>query len=126
MTRDADGASLAGAILQGANRTFLVPAVLAKVLESGEDAVKMFSQLKTYAYGASPMPLPLLRAALKAWPYTEFIQAYGLTEVCGVVSRLMPEAHRDPDHQEQDQRRAHRAQRSPHEGDGLTQRESLS
>ena len=92
MTRDADGASLAGAILQGANRTFLVPAVLAKVLESGEDAVKLFSQLKTYAYGASPMPLPLLRAALKAWPDTDFIQAYGLTEVCGVVSRLMPEA----------------------------------
>ena len=29
MTRDPDGASLAGAILNGANRTFLVPAVLA-------------------------------------------------------------------------------------------------
>ena len=100
MTRDVDGASLAGAILQGANRTFLVPAVLAKVLESGDDAVKLFSQLKTYAYGASPMPLPLLRAALEAWPDTEFIQAYGLTEVCGVVSRLMPEPHRDTDHPE--------------------------
>ena len=46
------------------------------------------------------MPLPLLRAALEAWPDTEFIQAYGLTEVCGVVSRLMPEPHRDPDHPE--------------------------
>ncbi len=80
MTRDVDGAALAAGILQGANRTFLVPAVLAKVLESGDDAVKLFSQLKTYAYGASPMPLPLLRAALKAWPDTEFIQAYGLTE----------------------------------------------
>jgi acyl-CoA synthetase (AMP-forming)/AMP-acid ligase II len=86
--------SLAGGILKGANRTFLVPAVLAKVLESGDDAVKLFSALKTYAYGASPMPLPLLRAALKAWPNTDFIQAYGLTEVCGVVSRLMPEDHR--------------------------------
>lgn len=94
MTRDADGASLAGGILAGANRTFLVPAVLAKVLESGPDAVKLFSALKTYAYGASPMPLPLLRQALAAWPETEFIQVYGLTEVCGVVSRLMPEDHR--------------------------------
>ncbi|KIU17844.1 long-chain-fatty-acid--CoA ligase [Mycolicibacterium llatzerense] len=94
MTRDADGASLAGGILAGANRTFLVPAVLAKVLETGPDAVKLFSALKTYAYGASPMPLPLLRQALQAWPETEFIQAYGLTEVCGVVSRLMPEDHR--------------------------------
>ena len=32
MTREVDGMSLAGAILKGANRTFLVPAVLAKVL----------------------------------------------------------------------------------------------
>src|ERR1700710_1920468 len=94
MTRDVDGAALAGAILQGANRTFLVPAVLAKVLESGEDAVKLFAALKTYGYGASPMPLPLLRSALQAWPDTDFIQAYGLTEVCGVISRLMPEDHR--------------------------------
>ena len=35
MTRDPDGASLAGAILNGANRTFLVPAVLAQVLQAG-------------------------------------------------------------------------------------------
>jgi len=38
--------------------------------------------------------LPLLRQALEAWPNTDFIQAYGLTEVCGVISRLMPEDHR--------------------------------
>jgi acyl-CoA synthetase (AMP-forming)/AMP-acid ligase II len=100
MTRDVDGMALAGAILKGANRTFLVPAVLAKVLESGEDAVKLFGALKTYSYGASPMPLPLLRAALEAWPNTDFIQAYGLTELCGVISHLLPEAHRATDHPE--------------------------
>ncbi|TRW86333.1 long-chain-fatty-acid--CoA ligase [Mycolicibacterium sp. 018/SC-01/001] len=100
MTREVDGASLAGAIFKGANRTFLVPAVLAKVLESGEDAVKLFSSLKTYGYGASPMPLPLLRQALQAWPNTDFIQAYGLTEVCGVISHLLPEDHRDPGREE--------------------------
>ncbi|MBJ7341883.1 long-chain-fatty-acid--CoA ligase [Mycolicibacterium sp.] len=94
MTRDVDGAQLAGGILSGANRTFLVPAVLAKVLESGDDAVKLFSALKTYGYGASPMPLPLLRKALEAWPETDFIQAYGLTEVGGVISLLAPEDHR--------------------------------
>ncbi|MET0999989.1 MAG: long-chain-fatty-acid--CoA ligase [Marmoricola sp.] len=100
MTRDPDGASLAGAIMQGANRTFLVPAVLAQVLQSGDDAVKLFGNLKTYCYGASPMPLPLLRAALEAWPDTEFIQVYGLTELCGVITHLMPEAHRDEAHPE--------------------------
>ncbi|WP_278258846.1 AMP-binding protein [Nocardioides convexus] len=40
MTREPDAASLAGAILAGANRTFLVPAVLAQVLQAGPDAVK--------------------------------------------------------------------------------------
>ena len=100
MTRDPDGASLAGAIMQGANRTFLVPAVLAQVLQSGDDAVKLFGQLKTYCYGAAPMPMPLLRAAIKAWPDTDFIQVYGLTEVCGVITHLLPEAHRDEAHPE--------------------------
>jgi acyl-CoA synthetase (AMP-forming)/AMP-acid ligase II len=100
MTRDPDGASLAGAIMAGANRTFLVPAVLAQVLQSGDDAVRLFGQLKTYCYGAAPMPLPLLRAAIAAWPSTDFLQVYGLTELCGVITHLMPEAHRDTEHPE--------------------------
>ena len=100
MTRDPDGASLAGAIMQGANRTFLVPAVLAQVLQSGPDAIKVFGRLKTYCYGAAPMPMPLLRAAIEAWPDTDFIQVYGLTEVCGVITHLMPPEHRDPEHPE--------------------------
>jgi len=100
MTRDPDGPSLAGAIMAGANRTFLVPAVLAQVLQSGEQAVAVFGKLKTYMYGASPMPLPLLRAAMQAWPETDFIQVYGLTEVAGVATHLMPDAHRDTSHPE--------------------------
>ncbi|GAB2886676.1 long-chain-fatty-acid--CoA ligase [Nocardioides pacificus] len=100
MTRDPDGASLAGAILAGANRTFLVPAVLAQVLQSGPDAVKLFGALKTYTYGAAPMPLPLLRAAMEAWPETDFIQVYGLTEVAGVATHLLADAHRDTEHPE--------------------------
>lgn len=94
MTREPDGASLAGAILAGANCTFLVPAVLAQVLQAGPDAVTLFAALKTYTYGASPMPPPLLRAAMEAWPGTDFIQVYGLTEVSGVATHLMPDEHR--------------------------------
>ena len=100
MTRDPDGASLAWGILNGANRTFLVPAVLAQVLQSGPDAVKLFGALKTYTYGAAPMPTPLLRAAMEAWPETEFMQVYGLTEVAGVITHLLPAAHHDTEHPE--------------------------
>ncbi|HWI43057.1 MAG TPA: long-chain-fatty-acid--CoA ligase [Nocardioides sp.] len=94
MTREPDAASLVGAILAGANRTFLVPAVLAQVLQAGGDAMKLFGHLKTYTYGAAPMPPPLLRAAMEAWPETDFLQVYGLTEVAGVATHLLPEEHR--------------------------------
>jgi acyl-CoA synthetase (AMP-forming)/AMP-acid ligase II len=100
ITREADGAALAGAMLGGATRTFLVPAVLAKVLEMGPDAVALFSRLRTFVYGASPMPLALLRQALAAFPDTGFVQVYGLTEVCGAVTQLSPAAHRDESHPE--------------------------
>jgi acyl-CoA synthetase (AMP-forming)/AMP-acid ligase II len=100
MTREPDGGSLAQAILNGANCAFLVPAVLAQVLQSGEDAVKLFGALKLYTYGAAPMPSALLRAAMQAWPQTRFMQVYGLTEVCGVITHLLPEAHHDAEHPE--------------------------
>jgi acyl-CoA synthetase (AMP-forming)/AMP-acid ligase II len=74
--------------------------VLAQVLQAGPDAVRLFGALKTYTYGAAPMPLPLLRAAMEAWPNTDFIQVYGLTEVAGVATHLLPDAHRDADHPE--------------------------
>ncbi len=95
MTREPDADSLAGAILAGATATFLVPAVLAQVLRSGPEAVALFGRLTTYTYGAAPMPLPLLREAAAAWPDTDFIQVYGLTEVAGVATHLMPEEHRE-------------------------------
>jgi acyl-CoA synthetase (AMP-forming)/AMP-acid ligase II len=100
MTREADGPSLAAAIMAGANRTFLVPAVLAQILQAGPEAIALFGRLKSYCYGASPMPLPLLRAAMAAWPDTDFLQVYGLTEVAGVATVLMPEDHRDSSHPE--------------------------
>ena len=95
MTREVDGASLAGAMLAGATRTFLVPAVLAKVMEMGPDTITLFTRLRTFVYGASPMPPALLRQALVDFPDTDFVQLYGLTEVCGAVTQLSPEAHRD-------------------------------
>ena len=95
MTREPDAASLGGAIMAGATATFLVPAVLAQVLRSGPEAVALFGRLTTFTYGAAPMPLPLLREAMAAWPDTDFIQVYGLTEVAGVATHLMPEVHRE-------------------------------
>ncbi|MGC0363053.1 acyl-CoA synthetase (AMP-forming)/AMP-acid ligase II [Rhodococcus sp. 27YEA15] len=94
-TREADGPSIFAGLGAGANIAFLVPPVIAGVLAAGEQAVGAFRAFKRITYGAAPMPLPLLRAALAAWPDTEFVQVYGMTEMAGVVTALMPDVHRD-------------------------------
>ena len=99
MTRDVDGAALAAGILGASNRTFLVPAVLAKVLESGDDAVKLFRQLQT------PRTAPP-RCRCRSSRGTEGLAGHRIHpgvrphRVSGVVTRLMPEAHRDEDRSE--------------------------
>ncbi len=98
MTREPDGPSLLGAIAAGASHAFLVPAVVAAIVQAGERAMAAFGRLRYLGYGASPMPLPVLRTVLAAWPATRFIQVYGMTELSGVVTTLNPDAHRDHDH----------------------------
>ncbi|UYM03527.1 long-chain-fatty-acid--CoA ligase [Solicola gregarius] len=100
MTREPEPKALAAAIMAGANHAFLVPAVAAGILAAGEDAIALFSRLRLFTYGASPMPPPVLRAAQAAWPDTKFLQVYGMTEMAGVITHLLPEAHDDPSHQE--------------------------
>jgi acyl-CoA synthetase (AMP-forming)/AMP-acid ligase II len=75
--------------------TFLVPALLAAIVQVPGVADRDFSALKAVSYGASPMPLPVLRACLKLFPDVMH-QVYGMTEACGVVSALSPEDHADP------------------------------
>jgi acyl-CoA synthetase (AMP-forming)/AMP-acid ligase II len=72
-----------------------VPAVVSTFLAGGEQVIGALGGLKYLAYGAAPMPVPLLRKALAAWPRVNFVQVYGQTEVAGVVTTLGPAAHRD-------------------------------
>jgi len=95
-TREPDPASLLAAFAAGATHAFLVPAVVAGLLAGGERAIAAMSGLKYLIYGAAPMPLPVLRQALAAWPRLNFIQVYGQTELAGVISALSAQAHRDP------------------------------
>jgi acyl-CoA synthetase (AMP-forming)/AMP-acid ligase II len=100
LTRDPDAASLAGALAAGATHAFLVPAVVGGIMAAGDKAIALFKRLRYLSYGASPMPLPLLRAALAAWPDTSFLQVYGMTELSGMVTALDEAAHRDTGHPE--------------------------
>ena len=100
LLREPTPAALFGAIARGAMHAFVVPAVIAGVLGAGDQAIAAFGGLRTIAYGASPMPLPMLRSALAAWPSAGLVQVYGMTELSGAVTMLTPAEHRDESHPE--------------------------
>lgn len=97
---EVDATLLAGGVMAGCTHVFLVPAVVAALIAAGPAAMGLFSRLKGFGYGAAPMPLPVLRAAMEAWPDTEFQQVYGMTEMGGVITVLNDAAHRDESHPE--------------------------
>ncbi|MDQ3989477.1 MAG: long-chain-fatty-acid--CoA ligase [Actinomycetota bacterium] len=74
--------------------TFFVPALLSFLVQVPGVRDRDFSALRCLCYGASPMPLPLLRTCLDAFP-TDFYQVYGMTEACGAVTLLGPVEHCD-------------------------------
>jgi acyl-CoA synthetase (AMP-forming)/AMP-acid ligase II len=75
--------------------TFYVPALMAAMLQVPGMAERDYSSLTALSYGASPMPLPVMRGCLGVFPGIMH-QVYGMTEQCGVVSSLGPEDHADP------------------------------
>ncbi|KPF64781.1 long-chain-fatty-acid--CoA ligase [Porphyrobacter sp. AAP60] len=81
------------AIEAGATHMFIVPAALQMVVQHPRAATTDFSNLKYLMYGAAPMPLELLKEAVRTMPTTKFLQAYGMTETSGTISILPPEDH---------------------------------
>ncbi|SLN73029.1 long-chain-fatty-acid--CoA ligase [Oceanibacterium hippocampi] len=75
--------------------TILVPAVILMVLQDPESRRTDFSSLRSLFYGASPIPLDLLRRAMQVIG-CQFIQLYGLTETTGAITYLAPGDH-DPE-----------------------------
>jgi acyl-CoA synthetase (AMP-forming)/AMP-acid ligase II len=71
-----------------------VPAVLQLLLQTPICRQTDFSSLRHIVYGASPIPLDLLRDALATFR-CDFGQIYGLTETTGTITYLPPEDH-DP------------------------------
>ena len=72
----------------------LVPAVIQMLLQSPECATTNFSCLNRILYGASPIPMSVLRQAVDVFS-CDFEQGYGLTETVGPVATLRPADHID-------------------------------
>jgi len=73
--------------------TILVPTMINFLLNYAEFDNYDMSSLRTYLYGASPMPVPLLKLALEKIPVLP-TQGYGMTEGAPLVTVLRPEDHK--------------------------------
>lgn len=78
---------------QGVTRMFIVPAALQMVIQHPRAATTDFSGVKYVLYGAAPIPLELLREAVRMIPAAGFLQCYGMTETTGTVAVLPPADH---------------------------------
>ncbi len=78
---------------QRVTRMFIVPSVLAAVVQQLETTSADMTSLTELYYGASPIPLDILRRSITAFPNAGFIQCYGATETSGTVVYLPPHDH---------------------------------
>ncbi|HYD88273.1 MAG TPA: fatty acid--CoA ligase [Vitreimonas sp.] len=75
-------------------KMFMVPAALQFVIRTPRAREIDYSSLSHILYGASPMPLDLLRECMEVFG-CEFVQQYGMTETTGTIVYLPPQDH-DP------------------------------
>jgi long-chain acyl-CoA synthetase len=71
----------------------LVPTMINMLVNHPDCSKRDLSSLRRVIYGASPMPLSLLRQAMDALR-CEFVQAYGMTEVSPLLTCLPAADHR--------------------------------
>ena len=78
-----------------ATHAFLVPTMLARLLDTPALASADLSSLQAVTYGAAPMPPSVIRRAIETFPSSvSFSGAYGQTETTSTVAVLGPEDHR--------------------------------
>ncbi len=80
---------------EGITKTFMVPAAIRMCVQHPNASKTDFSKLKYIMYGASPIPLDLLRDAISTFQ-CGFSQLYGMTETTGAATYLPPQDH-DPE-----------------------------
>ena len=74
-------------------KMFAVPAVLAMILNHPRAHGADLSSLRVLTYGASPIPLDILKRSMSLFPNARFVQMYGATETSGTIVYLPPEDH---------------------------------
>ncbi|MBI2872125.1 MAG: long-chain-fatty-acid--CoA ligase [Chloroflexi bacterium] len=75
------------------HRAMMVPTMLKQLMDHPEFHQHDLSSLKVITYGAAPMPLEVIKRAIKEFPATRFINAFGQTETASTITMLPPEDH---------------------------------
>ena len=73
---------------------FLVPTMLARVVDVLGESSAECPTLQVLSYGGARMPITVLERALRAFPDAGFANAYGLTETSSTLAMLTPDDHR--------------------------------
>ncbi|MDT7761984.1 MAG: hypothetical protein QOC63_1404 [Mycobacterium sp.] len=76
------------------SHALLVPTMLAGITEQLSTPTADVPTLRSLAYGGAKMPLPVLERAIRLFPSTDFVNAYGLTETSSTIAVLSPDDHR--------------------------------
>ncbi len=79
-----------------ASGTVLVPTMITMLLNHPSFGNYDLASLENVLYGASPMPLRLIRDAIAKLPHAHFRQGYGLTETSPLMTVLEYEDHFGP------------------------------
>jgi acyl-CoA synthetase (AMP-forming)/AMP-acid ligase II len=73
---------------------FVVPTMLARIVEVLEREDAGIPSLRALSYGGGKMPLPVIERAMRRLPGVDFTNAYGLTETSSTIALLGPQEHR--------------------------------
>lgn len=79
-------------VAERVSKMIMVPAALNFLVQMPDVRDLDFSHLKLVFYGASPIPLDLLRQCMDVFG-CDFCQQYGMTETCGTIVYLPPADH---------------------------------
>jgi len=75
------------------SRAMMVPTMLKQLIDHTDFTKYDLSSMQVITYGASPMPLPVIKKAMELFPGVSFINAFGQTETASTITTLSPEDH---------------------------------
>jgi acyl-CoA synthetase (AMP-forming)/AMP-acid ligase II len=77
-----------------ATHAMVVPTMLARIVDELDGTPANVPSLRTLSYGGSRVSATTIVQALRLFPDTDFVNAYGLTETSSTIAILRPEDHR--------------------------------